>query len=138
MYLVAHYPLHAKQAPTAPRKDAALPHVIINEKRDKKAAAKTIKQLPHLFDTREQFERTIRNPVGKEWNTPSVVEKNVRPAVRIRMCLSFPYPPLPLSDHVRSVFTQCSRLLWFSVADTSIACIGRPNYSVFEWVWRRL
>lgn len=63
------------------RKDAHLPHVIINEKRDKKAAAKLVKTLPHGFENRDQYERAIRNPVGREWNTPSVVERNIKPKV---------------------------------------------------------
>ncbi|KNC76954.1 hypothetical protein SARC_10568 [Sphaeroforma arctica JP610] len=66
------------------RKDSNLPHVIINEKRDKKQATALVKSIPHMFDTREQYERAMRNPVGKEWNTPSVFNKNIKPAISIK------------------------------------------------------
>jgi len=51
------------------RKDAALSHVIICEKRDKKAARFTTAGVPYPFTSREQFERSLRNPLGTDWNT---------------------------------------------------------------------
>eukprot|EP01134_Creolimax_fragrantissima_P000394 CFRG0394T1 len=70
-----------KKAAAKKRKDSNLPHVIISEKRDKKQAKVLVKSVPHMFSTREQYERAIRLPVGKEWNTPSVFNKNIRPAI---------------------------------------------------------
>ena len=52
----------------ASRKDAALRNVIISEKRDKKAAAFTTSGVPFPFKSREQFERSVRAPIGLEWN----------------------------------------------------------------------
>ena len=54
---------------TQKRADAKLDKVIINEKRDKKGAKYLAKSLPHGFGTAAQYERSIRQPVGKEWNT---------------------------------------------------------------------
>ena len=53
----------------AKRKDAALRNVIVSEKRDKKAAQFTTAGVPFPFTSREQFERSLRQPIGKEWNT---------------------------------------------------------------------
>eukprot|EP00124_Ichthyophonus_hoferi_P002437 Ihof_evm5s166 gene=Ihof_evmTU5s166 len=76
-----------KKAPVAPkakkdtpeRMDSKLKFVIINEKRDKKAAAKSVKTLPHPFTDRSQFERGLQTPIGKEWNTPTSFAKNTKP-----------------------------------------------------------
>jgi U3 small nucleolar RNA-associated protein 14 len=40
-----------------------------------------VEDVPHPFQTREQYERFLRNPLGKEWNTSSVHEKLIRPQV---------------------------------------------------------
>lgn len=53
----------------ARRKDAALKHVIVSEKRDKKAAQFTTAGVPFPFTSRDQFERSLRAPIGREWNT---------------------------------------------------------------------
>jgi U3 small nucleolar RNA-associated protein 14 len=71
-------------APVQPRKDANLKSVIINEKRDKKVAKYLIDAVPYPFTSREQYERSIRAPVGKEWNTTNVHEKMVKPSVIVR------------------------------------------------------
>ena len=69
-------------AAAARRKDAALRNVIISEKRDKKAAKFTTAGVPFPFTSREQFERSLRNPVGLEWNTAGAHEKMVAPRVQ--------------------------------------------------------
>lgn len=38
-------------------------------------------KLPHGFDNREQYERTISNPLGKEWNTENAHKAAVQPKV---------------------------------------------------------
>ena len=38
-------------------------------------------RLPHGYDTREQYERTISNPLGKEWNTENSHKQVVQPKV---------------------------------------------------------
>ena len=56
-------------AAAAKRQDAALRNVIISEKRDKKAAKFTVAGVPFPFTSREQYERSVRAPLGGEWNT---------------------------------------------------------------------
>jgi len=65
----------------ARRKDAALSHVIVSEKRDKKAAKFTVAGVPFPFKTREQFERSMRNPLGMEWNTTQTHAALVQPRI---------------------------------------------------------
>ncbi|KAI0739334.1 Utp14 protein-domain-containing protein [Irpex lacteus] len=59
-------------------------HVIISEKRDKKAAKYQVKDLPYPYTSKAQFERSMDTPLGTEWNTrvgfqmgtlPKVVKK---------------------------------------------------------------
>lgn len=50
-------------------KDTASRHYFASEKRDKKAAQFTAAGVPFPFSSRQQFERSLRHPVGKEWNT---------------------------------------------------------------------
>ncbi|KAF9358269.1 hypothetical protein BGX26_002137 [Mortierella sp. AD094] len=67
------------------RKDAKLAHVIINEKRDKKAAAYAVTQIPHPFKTWAQYEQSLRAPVGKEWNTNSTFQKMTLPRITTKL-----------------------------------------------------
>ena len=64
----------------ARRKDAALRHVIVSEKRDKKAAQFTTAGVPFPFTNREQFERSLRAPIGREWNTAASHQALVAPS----------------------------------------------------------
>lgn len=64
------------------RKDAALKNVIISEKRDKKAAQFTTAGVPFPFKSREQFERSMRNPLGLEWNTTASHLSQVTPKIK--------------------------------------------------------
>ena len=68
----------------ANRKDAKKQKVIINEKRDKKVAKYLLDTVPYPFKTREQYEASIRAPIGKEWNTASSHEKMTKPAVIVK------------------------------------------------------
>ncbi|KAJ3046003.1 hypothetical protein HDV00_003751 [Rhizophlyctis rosea] len=67
------------------RQDAKLKHVIINEKRMKKATKYMVPQLPHGFDTLEQYERTIRLPLGREWNATAQHKEMVKPRVQTKV-----------------------------------------------------
>lgn len=70
-----------KVAPPPPRKDKKLPNIIISEKRDSSVAAHQVSLLPFPFENPEQFERTIRSPVGRTWNTQQAVKKITAPKV---------------------------------------------------------
>jgi len=63
------------------RKDDTLKNVIINEKRDKKAAKYLTKKLPFPYETQEQYERAMRNPLGKDWNASQVYNKMIQPRI---------------------------------------------------------
>ncbi|KAF9121882.1 hypothetical protein BGW39_010190 [Mortierella sp. 14UC] len=67
------------------RKDAKLAHVIINEKRDKKAAHYAVTKIPHPFKTWAQYEQSLRAPVGKEWNTNATFQKMTLPRVTTKL-----------------------------------------------------
>ncbi|CAM9141371.1 unnamed protein product, partial [Chrysoparadoxa australica] len=55
------------------RRDAKLPTVVITEKRSKQSSKFKLAQVPYPFTSREQYERSLRQPMGAEWNTaPSV------------------------------------------------------------------
>lgn len=63
------------------RKDAKLSHVIINEKLNKKAEKYRVTSVPFPFKTMEQYERSISQPVGSEWNTRETFMKMTKPRV---------------------------------------------------------
>ncbi|KAG5584551.1 hypothetical protein H5410_044985 [Solanum commersonii] len=63
------------------RKDANLNHVIISEKRDKKAEKLYTPTLPYPFTSQEIFEGSIRMPIGPEFNPGTAVPALIRPEV---------------------------------------------------------
>ena len=67
------------------RKDAKLNNVIINEKRDKKAAKYMVKELPYPYTNAAQFNRAHINPIGREWNTADIFKRLITPAVTTKM-----------------------------------------------------
>ena len=82
-------------AAAAKRKDAALRNVVISEKRDKKAAAFTTSGVPFPFKTREQFERSVRAPLGPEWNPAASHAALTKPKVHTLKGVIID----PLADH---------------------------------------
>lgn len=72
-------------APDVPaRKDAHLKRVIINEKRDKRGAKYLAPTVPYPFTSREQYEQSLRVPLGKDWNAPSATANMTTPEVITR------------------------------------------------------
>ncbi|ORX76369.1 small-subunit processome [Anaeromyces robustus] len=63
------------------RKDAKLKNVIINERRIKKSVKLMVSEVPHPFENREQYEKSLRAPVGKEWTTVNTHKEAIRPRV---------------------------------------------------------
>ncbi|OUM62553.1 hypothetical protein PIROE2DRAFT_69489 [Piromyces sp. E2] len=63
------------------RKDAKLKNVIINERRIKKSVKLMVSDVPHPFENREQYEKSLRAPVGKEWTTANTHKESIRPRV---------------------------------------------------------
>ncbi|KAM3544403.1 hypothetical protein ARSEF1564_002651 [Beauveria bassiana] len=72
------------------RKDAKLAKVIVNEKRIKKNNLYMASQLPHPFETREQYERSLRMPVGPEWMTRETFQANTKPKVLVKQGIITP------------------------------------------------
>ncbi|KAL4995914.1 Utp14 protein-domain-containing protein [Aspergillus recurvatus] len=66
------------------RKDAKLSRVIINEKRVKKNNKYLATQLPHPFESKQQYERSLRVPIGPEWSTKETFQSSTKPRVMIK------------------------------------------------------
>ncbi|KAM6413476.1 U3 small nucleolar RNA-associated protein 14 homolog A [Rhynochetos jubatus] len=73
-----------KPPPAPPRKDQHLPHVIISERRNIHAAAHQVSELPFPFERHQQFEQSIRTPLGPTWNTQRAFQKLTAPRVLTR------------------------------------------------------
>jgi U3 small nucleolar RNA-associated protein 14 len=73
-----------RRALSGARTDSRLKGVIINEKVDKRFASKYSigsGDVPFPFTSREQYERSMRQPLGREWNTAGAHSKLVTPKV---------------------------------------------------------
>ncbi|KAK5091931.1 hypothetical protein LTR70_003028 [Exophiala xenobiotica] len=70
-------------APEA-RKDARLDRVIVNEKRIKKNSKYLATELPHPFESRQQYERSLRLPMGPEWSTRNHFQDAIKPRVLLK------------------------------------------------------
>jgi U3 small nucleolar RNA-associated protein 14 len=69
------------------REDYNKSHVIISEKRDKKAAKYMIKDLPYPYTSTAQFERSMDMPIGTEWNTRIGFQRGTLPKVVKKVCI---------------------------------------------------
>ena len=67
------------------RLDAKLANVIIHEKRSKKSLKLMVDKVPYPFKTREEYERSLKNPIGKEWNCATNFKKKITPRVQVRV-----------------------------------------------------
>ena len=70
------------------RADYGKAHVIISEKRDKKAAKYLVKDLPFPYTSRAQFERSMDTPLGTEWNSRVGFQRGTLPKVVTKVCRS--------------------------------------------------
>lgn len=66
------------------RKDAKLSRVIINEKRVKKNIKYMATQLPHQFENKSQYERSLRMPLGPEWSTKESYQDGTKPRLLVK------------------------------------------------------
>ncbi|KAI0094168.1 Utp14 protein-domain-containing protein [Irpex rosettiformis] len=60
-------------------------HVVISEKKDKKAAKYQVKDLPYPYTSKAQFERSMDTPLGTEWNTRVGFQRGTLPKVVKKM-----------------------------------------------------
>lgn len=72
------------------RADHGKAHIIVSEKRDKKAARYQLKDLPYPYTSRAQYERSMEVPMGVEWNSRKGVQRSTMPrvVVKVRFFLS--------------------------------------------------
>lgn len=66
------------------RKDKSLKNVIINEKLNKKNMKYQSSAVPFPFESREQYERSLRMPIGQEWTSRSSHQKMIKPRILTR------------------------------------------------------
>ncbi|RCI16732.1 hypothetical protein L249_2765 [Ophiocordyceps polyrhachis-furcata BCC 54312] len=66
------------------RKDAKLQRVMISEKRVKKNDIYLASQLPHPFESRQQYERSLRLPIGQEWLTKGSFQDGTKPRLLMK------------------------------------------------------
>ena len=71
----------AAKAKRDARRDKDLKHVIISEKRNKHVAKYNVEAVPYPFKSRAEYEASLRNPLGPEWNTTDAHSALVRPQV---------------------------------------------------------
>lgn len=84
---LAHNPLRksvVEGVRAANRKDAKLDNVIISEAQQRKSKKYLASSLPHQFEKRDQYERSLRIPVGPEWTTKETFQRNTRPRVVVK------------------------------------------------------
>ncbi|KAF9265920.1 Utp14-domain-containing protein [Marasmius fiardii PR-910] len=67
------------------RADYGKSHVIISEKRDKKAAKYLVSDLPYPYTSKVQYERRMEQPLGPEWNTRVGFQRGTLPKVVKKM-----------------------------------------------------
>ncbi|KAL6942652.1 hypothetical protein ACO0QE_003837 [Hanseniaspora vineae] len=63
------------------RRDKNLKHVIINEKVNKKNLKYQSSAVPFPYENREQYERSLRMPIGQEWTSSNTFSKAIKPRV---------------------------------------------------------
>ncbi|MCJ1351825.1 MAG: hypothetical protein MMC33_001809 [Icmadophila ericetorum] len=72
------------------RTDRNLEKVIISQKRVPKNGKYLASQLPHPFETKAQYERSLRLPVGPEWSTKEVFQKATKPRLLMKQGIITP------------------------------------------------
>lgn len=63
------------------RQDSKLKHVIISEKWDKKSAKYLTPSVPFPFTSKEVYESSMRQPMGRDFNTDASFRNMTRPAI---------------------------------------------------------
>ncbi|EGW33805.1 uncharacterized protein SPAPADRAFT_134765 [Spathaspora passalidarum NRRL Y-27907] len=66
------------------RKDKNLKNVIINERVNKKNLKYQSSEVPYPFESREQYERSLRMPVGQQWTSRETHQKLTMPRVIVK------------------------------------------------------
>ncbi|KAK5677086.1 hypothetical protein LTS10_010275 [Elasticomyces elasticus] len=85
----AHNPLFKTKLPgggvsAEGRRDKGKVNVIVSEKAERKGKKYLAPVLPHGFGRKEEYEGSLRVPVGPEWTTKEVFQRGTRPRVVVR------------------------------------------------------
>lgn len=64
--------------------DPKMKHVIIATKQMKQAEKYMLPHTPKPFTSKDQYERSIRTPIGKDWNTQTVFQKLTQPKIQTK------------------------------------------------------
>lgn len=73
------------------RQDYGKAHLIVSEKRDKKAARYMVKDLPYPYTSKAQYERSLQTPIGTEWNTRLGFQRGTLPRVTKKVHFLVPF-----------------------------------------------
>ncbi|CAG2160014.1 unnamed protein product [Oppiella nova] len=73
------------KAKRRPRKDNTIGNVIISETRDAVIGKYRVNQLPFPFKNVEEFENSIRQPLGRTWNPETAFKELTAPSVVTKM-----------------------------------------------------
>ncbi|KAI9293160.1 small-subunit processome [Neoconidiobolus thromboides FSU 785] len=79
------------------RKDKDLNNVIINENKNPKLLKYTVRNLPFPYQSVQQYEMGLKNPIGKEWNPATTYSKRIKPKVITKKGQII--DPLKMKDH---------------------------------------
>lgn len=71
------------------RADYGKSHVIISERRDKKALKFAVKDLPYPYTSKAQFDARMDTPIGAEWNTRLGFQRGTLPRIVKKVCTTF-------------------------------------------------
>lgn len=66
------------------RKDKDKENVIINERLNRHNLKFQSASVPYPYETREQYERALRMPIGEEWASKATFEKSIKPRVEVK------------------------------------------------------
>ncbi|KAM9897315.1 hypothetical protein OXX79_006955, partial [Metschnikowia pulcherrima] len=66
------------------RKDKGLDNVIVNETVNKHNLKYQSSSVPFPYESREQYERALRMPVGEEWASSATHQKTILPRVIVK------------------------------------------------------
>ena len=59
-------------------------NVIISTRTNKLQKKYQLEKVPYPFTSLEQYERSLQDPVGPEWNTTQQLEKKIKPDVTVK------------------------------------------------------
>jgi len=93
-----------ESGPAPKRKDQGNTNVIISERNNEQLGKHQVAAVPFPYTNKVEFERSIRQPIGGHWNTPSVYQKLIEPKVRVVPGVNI--DPMKASRRMKSKFKK--------------------------------